>query len=363
MTEGTFDPPQGTDSHTVSLLRELKKVSIPPGKLPYLPRRGITTEDHVRAWKKFREKTAGGKSGLHFGMFKAHISRRKLAELDASQRSLAYSTGFSYPRWKIGLDIQLMKKSGDFRLEKQRTVKLVEPDFNGNNKALGADIMRSGERHGSLARDNYGGRKGFQAAEVSMNQYLLYNSIWARRGRVTIASSDMMGCYDSIVHTILKLAMRRQGVPDPPINSMIETIQEMVNYIVTGLGISELTYGNEPNAPPCQTVMQGNGAGPAGWLAIFDTLIACMKKSGFGLKEMSVIRKRAFELTCFAIVDDTDLVHSDNDPEVSTEQLIQQAQEGLTTWEGLVRSTGGRLHPDKGYWCQKGMRCLGIAPN
>ena len=151
---------------------------------------------------------------MHFGMYKAHhIRRRRLAELDASQRLLAYSAGFSYPRWKVGLDFQLMKKSGDYRLEKQRTVELVELVFNGNNKALGADIMRSGEPYGSLSKDNCGGRKGFQAAEVSMNQYLLYNSIWACRGRVTITSSDMMGCYDSIVHTILKLAMRRQGVP------------------------------------------------------------------------------------------------------------------------------------------------------
>ena len=31
-------------------------------------------------------------------------------------------------------------------------------------------------------------------------------------------------------------------------------------------------------------------------------------------------------------------------------ELIEEAQEMLYTWEGLLRSTGGALHPDKSYW-------------
>ena len=185
------------------------------------------------------------------------------------------------------------------------------------------------------------------ASEVSMNEYLMYDSVRARRGRVTVASSDLMGCYDRLVHVVIRLAMRRQGVPDPPIDSMIEAIQEMVNHIVTALGLSEETYGNEPGKP-CQTIMQGNGAGPAGWLAIFDAVIHSMKKAGFGWKEVTLIKHRAFEICCFAIVDDTDLIHSN--PNVSTDQLIQETQEALSTWEGLIGATGGQLHPEKGYW-------------
>ena len=115
-------------------------------------------------------------------MFKAHIKRRHLAEMDASMRSIAYTTGFVYKRWTRGLDIQLLKRAALWLAEKLRTILLLEADFNMNNKALGADAMKMGEANGWFVRDNYGGRKDMQAVEVSLNAQLLFNSIWARRG-------------------------------------------------------------------------------------------------------------------------------------------------------------------------------------
>jgi hypothetical protein len=41
-------------------------------------------------------------------------------------------TGFSYSRWKKGVDVQLLKKKKDFRAEKLRTILLLEADFNMN---------------------------------------------------------------------------------------------------------------------------------------------------------------------------------------------------------------------------------------
>jgi hypothetical protein len=62
-----------------------------------------------------------------------------------------------------------------------------------NNKVIGRDAMFAGERLQCHARDNYGGRRGLRAAEVSMNQLLTYNSIWARRGRAVVMSNDAKG--------------------------------------------------------------------------------------------------------------------------------------------------------------------------
>jgi hypothetical protein len=49
-----------------------------------------------------------------------------------------------------------------------------------NNKALGSDAMRIGERTKNVARDNNGGGKYLQALEVGMNSKLSSDSIWAR---------------------------------------------------------------------------------------------------------------------------------------------------------------------------------------
>ena len=75
-----------------------------------------------------------------------------------------------------------------------------------------------------------------------------------------------------------------------------------------------------------------------------------MRKAGFGFSDWTLIHNRAFTITCFAFVDDTDLIHSNNDPNVSTAKLIQEYQEALTLWEGLVRASGGALSPEKSYW-------------
>jgi hypothetical protein len=106
-----------------------------------------------------------------------------------------------------------LKRSNDHRASKLRTILLLEPDFNINNKAIGNDAMKRCERLGVYVRDNYWSRKGLRAAEVSMNQLLTYNSIWARRGRAIIMSNDTRGCYVRIAHTVVNLALQRLGVP------------------------------------------------------------------------------------------------------------------------------------------------------
>jgi len=55
-------------------------------------------------------------------------------------------------------------------------------------------------------------------------------------------------------------------------------------------------------------------------------------------------------LVCFGFVDDTFLFLNNDDPLVTSEDLIDEAQLELSTWEGLISATGGALAPEKSYW-------------
>ena len=112
-------------------------------------------------------------------MFKANASKTRLATIDAILRNIAYSMGYVYNRWCSGIDVQILKRSKDYRIAKLRTILLLEADFNMNNKQLGRDIMWKAERDRTLARDNYGGRKYLRPVEMSLNNTLTYNNIWA----------------------------------------------------------------------------------------------------------------------------------------------------------------------------------------
>jgi len=61
-------------------------------------------------------------------MYKAESTDPVLAALDASQRSMVYATGFSFPQWQQGLDIQLLKRSGKISATSLQTISCTEPD-------------------------------------------------------------------------------------------------------------------------------------------------------------------------------------------------------------------------------------------
>ncbi|MGL5936571.1 MAG: endonuclease/exonuclease/phosphatase family protein [Cetobacterium sp.] len=348
--QGTYKIPETCHPATERVLRGLARPSSTRESKGFRVRTHITTEDHIKGWKRQKERTSGGMSGLHFGHYKAHLQDKLLAAFDASMRSVAYTTGYALSRWKKGLDVQLLKKTNDFKATNLRTILLLEPDHNMNNKVIGNDAMRAGERLAAHARDNYGSRKGLRAAEVSMNQTLTYNSIWARRGRAVIMSNDAKGCYDRIAHTVVNLALQRLGVPKPAVQSMLTVIQEMEHHIRTAFGDSKGTYGNNSRQPPPQGILQGSGAGPAGWAAIAAVIIKAMKDEGFGYKVWTLIRQRAVEIVGFAFVDDTDLIHAAHDRKTPTQRTLQEAQAALSLWENMLHATGGALAPEKSYW-------------
>jgi len=62
---------------------------------------------------------------------------------------------------------------------------------------------------------------------------------------------------------------------------------------------------------------------------------------------VSAISQPAMNLVCFAIVDDTDVVHSTFDPSITSAELFDEAQATLLTWESLLSASGGALKPSK----------------
>jgi len=75
-----------------------------------------------------------------------------------------------------------------------------------------------------------------------------------------------------------------------------------------------------------------------------------MKGEGYGYEAWAPISQRAMTPVCFGFVDDTDLILNNNNPSVTSGNLIDEAQVELSRWEGLISTTGGALAPEKSYW-------------
>jgi len=58
--------------------------------------------------------------------------------------------------------------------------------------------------------------------------------------------------------------------------------------------------------------------------------------------------KLSTELAGLAFVNDTDLIV--NNPSNEVDQVSKKMQQSLSTWHGLLHTTGGELVPDKCFW-------------
>jgi hypothetical protein len=89
---GSYLPPPGTDVYARKLLAQLKMhskvVASPPMKVTF------SVEQHIQGWRKAREFTATGPSGLTFSHFIAATHDPLLASFDATMANIPYATGY-----------------------------------------------------------------------------------------------------------------------------------------------------------------------------------------------------------------------------------------------------------------------------
>ena len=68
---------------------------------------------------------------------------------------------------------------------------------------------------------------------------------------------------------------------------------------------------------------------------------------------LSSLTSQVIAIAGFAFVDDTDVIHTADDPYESVTRTLHKAQQAITTWEGLIRSTGGAIGTEddmKAFW-------------
>jgi hypothetical protein len=93
---GTYIPPAASPEFVKMLLPQLQRA---PGVENQAQRPFYTQEQYCEGWKKQKERTSAGPSGLHFGHFKAAALHEVLADFDYKMMSLPYRIGFSPARW------------------------------------------------------------------------------------------------------------------------------------------------------------------------------------------------------------------------------------------------------------------------
>jgi Reverse transcriptase (RNA-dependent DNA polymerase) len=256
---------------------------------------------------------------------------------------------YHYPLMSAGIQASLFthsrfysmipKKDGSIKVEKLRTIVLMEPDFNFINKVIGKRVMKMAENANSIAPEQFGSRKAKSSILHAVNKQLTTDLLRQDKKDFCMIILDAKACYDRITPMYASLAMQRQGATPQMIDLMFETIASMKHYVRTSFGQSNIYYQQKDQL--FHGILQGNGAGPTMWTLISSTILDRLRSKGLGVSISTQVGE-TIKIPAFAFVDDTDLLQ-----EIQSEEDIHLPQSIVTEWSTGVQTTGGMLVGDK----------------
>ena len=112
--------------------------------------------------EKRREYTAT--NGHHVGHFKSASKHKILSWMFFQRGDIPAITGYAPKRHKKCLDLMILKKAQSYELSTQRTLGLLDTEFNNNNGFIGRKATDNGIRLKSIAEEQFA-RPGRSALE------------------------------------------------------------------------------------------------------------------------------------------------------------------------------------------------------
>ena len=316
-------------------------------------------EEYCNTFKKTRESTACGPSGLHMSHWKAATERPRIARVHAFFIWAAFQFGFTYPRWEISWHCMLQKLN-DPIVSKLRIVQLFEGDFNGGLKYLmGRLLMQYMTDNAILDKETFGSRLGKTAPEAMINLQLLFDHhrLWLLC--LIIIFNDAAGCYDRVPPNLSDITLRRAGAPKQLARAHTITQRKMKHYVRIAAGIS---LGFLQFSVVATTVMknddimelkgliggigQGGGGGPLIWLTVSIVMIEAFRTLCNGADMTDPLGWFTYLMWVVSYVDDNTLVRS-FPPTATHTEIFQGIQENIQTWRKLLQITGGDLSIEK----------------
>lgn len=171
--QGTFNPPDTIDDETRNVIQHMRINDrvILQGPL----RNGCTTREFQRFWKKRREKISSPMSGIHNGHYISAAQDDYLSKLTSILSSIPWTMGITPQRWMKSLNVEIEKKKGFRRLDKLRTIVLLEADFNTGTKMIYNKRMLDNSRQHDLIPDFQYLRKGARSVEAVIFKRLFFD--------------------------------------------------------------------------------------------------------------------------------------------------------------------------------------------
>ena len=323
----------------------------------------ITQEQYWQFWKQKRESTVTSPFGLNIGHFRSCLGPEGGEILDIHRKMMILPFRLAYVplRWATTVQILLEKDPGSPWTDRLRIIELFDSQLNAGLQILiGKRMIANALKRDLIHPSTYGSVPNRTAQDAAMEKQMSLDLMRINKSTGAIFDCDAKGCYDRIIAALLPVTCRRLGVPVNVSIFFARLWSVCKHYVRTRHGTSrdfymsssgELLYG----------IGQGNGAGPAFWLANLIIMFCVLETLCIGMGFSSPWGTLIHESCGLGYVDDVtlgctaDSGQVDNDDiiaTVATEEIevVQRISDMAQKWETMLHTNGGRLELKKCHW-------------
>jgi len=306
---------------------------------------------------RHKESTSLSPLGLHLGHWKVGAADKDICMVLAGIVRLSVQNTYTLIRWRKVVAILMEKIHGQPKINKFRTIHLLESDLNFVLRFIwGRQFMRHNETTKAWHSNQYGSRKGIQGQSATLNKVLTLDVIRYYAEPAAIVDNDAKACDDRLIPCLLSYALIRLGLPKQLTRFMCKWLDQAQYFIKTSQGISKHHYSSTVERYLYGTG-QGTGWSPPNWGAISDIISTAMSKNTPGMRLTHPHRLFFSERNYDAFVDDvnggltSDGLYAFHPSPSSSVPLLNtiyaQIQANVQYYSRLLFSSGGKLALDK----------------
>jgi hypothetical protein len=202
--QGNYLTPLGVDLYYSAMF--IEQLQMKPAIVNLRPNNiYITTEEWKSGWQKIKEHTATGSDFWHSGHFKAGCTNDIITNFKATMANIPLLSRYSPPRWQKAVDCMLLKREGNYQVDKLCTIVLFDLEANHIFKYIGWKVMAHTKTHHQLATEQYGSHKKKTGILHALNKRLSYDLLHQFKHPGALCSDDAKLCYDQILHAVTSL--------------------------------------------------------------------------------------------------------------------------------------------------------------
>ena len=311
----------------------------------------LSLEEYKAFWKKKREETATSPFGLHVGHFKAATQNNEILNVHRIMLLIPFQTALVPQRWKKTVQTMLEKDPGSPWIHRLRIIELFDSQVNaGFQIFIGRKMVWEAVKRNQLHPASFGSTPGKMAASAILQKILSNDQLKIERKAGGIFDCDATGCYDRIIPPLASVHLQALGLDSSIATFLARLMYVAKRYVKTKHGVSKSNIRTTTDYP-LFGIGQGNGGGPAIWLAHLTVMFSALAAICQGFTVCCIKGIEFLRTVGTGYVDDVTLFVSIENTSPQTElQVKKKLKHMASKWEKILHLTGGKLELTKCFW-------------